>query len=109
MDHHSENGFAHFTPIEVAVSWTKGYHLAILKKKRGWDKGDPLSAYLFILITELLTRAINKCQDIKGIIVNNVEIKWEPSADNTTAFLKDIESVGAFLRLLEDFCKISGL
>ena len=38
-------------------------------------QGDPLSAYHFILVTELLTSAIDKDKDIKRITINEEKIK----------------------------------
>ena len=76
---------------------------------RGVRQGDPMSAYLFILITELLTRSINKNKNIKGINIGNEEIKLVQYADDTTLFLKDTRSAEKVFDLLKYFEECSGL
>ena len=77
--------------------------------KRGVRQGDPLSAYLFILVTELLTRAIYKEESIQGIKINEEEIKLVQYADDTTLFLQNIKSAENLFKLLTKFEKSSGL
>ena len=50
--------------------------------QRGVRQGCPLSPYLFILSAEVLTTAIRKNTNIKGISVNDVEIKLRQYADD---------------------------
>ena len=78
--------------------------------QRGVRQGCPLSPYLFILSAEVLATAIRKNTNIKGISVNNVEIKLSQYADDTTLILDGSrESLLSFLAMLDDFSKISGL
>ncbi|MCP3888847.1 MAG: hypothetical protein GY702_08215 [Desulfobulbaceae bacterium] len=77
--------------------------------ERGVRQGDPLSAYLFILVTETLTAAINEEKNIKGFKMFEKEIKLVLYADDTTAFLKDKESVLKMLEIMDKFKKCSGL
>ena len=48
-------------------------------------QGCPLSPYLFVLSVEMLAKRIRKDKDIKGIMVNNEEIKIRQYVDDTTS------------------------
>ena len=76
---------------------------------RGVRQGDPLSPYLFILVTEFLANRIRSNNDIKGFIVNKNEIKITMYADDTTAFLADKQSAKCLFAELDQFRKASGL
>ena len=69
-----------------------------------------LSPYLFILSAEVLATTIRKNTNIKGISVNDVEIKLSQNADDTTLILdRSRESLLSSLAILDDFSKVSGL
>ena len=72
-------------------------------------QGDPLSAFLFIMVLEILCISIRKNKDIHGIVIDNEEIKLGLFADDLTGFLKNDFSVINFLKLIEDYGSSSGL
>ena len=76
---------------------------------RGVRQGDPLSAYLFIIMLEILCISIRNSEDICGIKVNNDEIKLSLFTDDLTSFLKDNRSLVNFLKLIQDYGSCSGL
>jgi hypothetical protein len=76
---------------------------------RGVRQGCPLSAYLFIVVVEILAIKIRKHKDIKGINIGNSEVKVVQMADDTTSFLKDSESLKVLLDTLEKFHSYAGL
>ncbi len=79
------------------------------KLKRGARQGDPLSAYLFILCMEVMSNSVMRNNAIDGIKVNNHEFKLLQYADDTTAVLKDEQSVRTFLTVIKEFGKYAGL
>ena len=77
--------------------------------ERGVRQGCPLSGLLFVIGIEILTRAIKNDTAIKGINVGEKEIKVSLYADDTTFFVRDLDSVDHLLTLLDNFKKLSGL
>lgn len=51
------------------------------------QEGCPLSPYIFIMYTEILTTAVRKDFQIKGISVEITECKLSQFADDTTFIL----------------------
>ena len=73
-------------------------------------KGCPLSPYLFVLSAEVMATAIRKNFNVKGISVNDVEIKLSQYADDRTLILDGSrEALLSSLAVLDDFSKVSGL
>ena len=77
--------------------------------KRGVRQGCPLSGLLFVIGIELFVRALKKDTEIKGIKVDQNEIKSTQYADDTTVMVSDCDSVLRLLTLLEEFRQVSGL
>ena len=55
--------------------------------ERGCKQGDPIAPYLFLLCGQILHYMIEVNVEIKGIIIDSVEIKMAQFADNTTLVL----------------------
>ena len=87
-----------------------GWSTNFFQTLRGVRQGCPLSPYLFILSAEVLAKAVRNNVNIKGISVDNNEIKISQYADDTTLILDGSrEALASALNLLEDFSKVSGL
>ncbi len=76
---------------------------------RGVRQGNHLSPYLFILGLEILSIAIRRDHNIKGIDVLGKNIKLAEYADDMNSFLADVKSAKNLFQLLEKFSIISGL
>ena len=77
---------------------------------RGCRQGDPISTYLFVLCAEILAAKIRSNKNIKGIKINNTEIKLSQYADDTSAYLDGSQtSLDETLNELDIFANISGL
>ena len=87
-----------------------GWSCSFFKLERGVRQGCPLSPYLFILCVEILAEAIRKNESIKGITINEQEIKISQYADDTTLILDgSTVSFTTSLQILDLFSEISGL
>ena len=76
---------------------------------RGIRQGCPLSAYLFLLVVEMLAINIRNAKNIKGIKLRSKEIKISQLADDTTLILESCESIKYVKELLHKFELIAGL
>ena len=77
---------------------------------RGCRQGDPISIYLFALCAEILVAKIRSNKNIKGIKINNTEIKLSQYSDDTSAYLDGSQtSLEETLNELDIFANISGL
>jgi exonuclease III len=86
-----------------------GFSSKDFKITRGVRQGCPLSAYLFIVVAEILAIRIRANRDIKGIQVGDSEIKVVQMADDTTSFLKNEEALSELLSTINDFGTLAGL
>ncbi|GJS24288.1 hypothetical protein Tco_0452920 [Tanacetum coccineum] len=92
-----------------------GFHNTMIREKRGLDRGDPLSPYLFTLVMEILTLILKRrnrlsdsfrfhhhCEEIQLINVC--------FADDLFIFARgDVESARVIMESLEEFKLTSGL
>ena len=64
-----------------------GWASNFFKLSRGVRQGCPLSPYLFVLSVEIMAEAFRRNNNIRGITINNNEIKLRQYADDTTLTL----------------------
>ena len=86
-----------------------GYTSTWFSCTRGTFQGSPLSGLLFNLVGEMLANKIRAHQDVRGISINNIEVKVSQYCDDTTLLLNDSESVVNALKILTEFRQCSGL
>ena len=87
-----------------------GWSSDLFDIQRGVRQGCPLLPYLFILSAEILAKAIRKNPNIRGISINNNDIKISQYADDTTFILDGSREVLiSALRVLDEFSSLSGL
>ena len=86
-----------------------GHGSSFFHLQRGVRQGCPLSGILFVLGIELFARALKNKASVKGIRVDDHEIKIAQYADDTTVFVRDKESVLELLDFLREFSTLSGL
>ena len=78
------------------------------KLEKGTGQGDPISAYLFILVLEILFLCIEN-KNIKGLNIFNHIFLYIAYADDTTFFLKDKESLIEVMKAFDIFSSFSDL
>jgi exonuclease III len=97
-----------YNESEACVT-NNGFSSPFFKLERGVRQGCPLSAYLFIMVVEILANKIRKSNNIKGIKIGTTEIKTVQMADDTTAFMEDTKSLEHLLEILNKFEQYAGL
>ena len=79
------------------------------KLGRGTRQGDPISAYLFIIVLEAIFRIIKETSNIEGFETFQKKFIFTAYADDTTFFLKNTESVINLLEIFKHFTQFSSL
>ena len=80
-----------------------------LKLNRRTRQGDPTSAYLFILVLEILFLLIKENHRIKELNIFYHCYLYSTYADDTIFFLKDINSIKEMINSFHIFSRFSGL
>ena len=86
-----------------------GHSTGYFALKRGSRQGDPLSVFFFLLTIEVLFIMIRSNVNIKGLNIFENEIKFTACADDTTLFLRDLNSFFELLSLFQIFESWSSL
>ena len=86
-----------------------GHSTKYFPLERGARQGDPISAYLFVLALEVFFILLKSNKNVKGIKIFNHEFLYTAYADDTTFFLKSLDSAKEVLKMLEIFYTASGL
>ena len=79
------------------------------KLERGTRQGDPISAYLFIIVLEVVFWIIKETSNIEDFEIFQKKFIYTAYADGTTFFLKIMESVINLLEIFKHFSQFSGL
>ena len=87
----------------------RGITTHYFKLKKGSRKGDPISAYLFILVLEAVFCIVKSNKNIKGWNIFNYEFLYTAYADDATFYLRDTNSVFETLNIFHKFSLVSGL
>ena len=86
-----------------------GFTTQYFKLERGTRQGDPISAYLFVLVLEIVFLLIQKNKKIHGLNIFNHTFLYTAYADDTTFVLSNQQSVTEVIKVFEQFSLFSGL
>jgi hypothetical protein len=86
-----------------------GEKLEAISLKSGTRQGCPLSPYLFIIVLEVLARAIRQKKEVKGIQIGKEEVKISLFADDMIVYISDSKnSTRELLNLINSFSAVAG-
>ena len=86
-----------------------GFTAKYFNLDKGTLQGDPIYAYLFVLVLEIVFNLIKQNKDIHGLTFFGHTFLYTAYADDTTFFLKDKESVKKIMNIFYTFSIYSGL
>ena len=79
------------------------------KLEKGTRQGDPISAYVFILVLEIVFLFTKESKKKKGLNIFDKTFLYTAYADDSTVFLKDTKSAIELMNIFDTFSKFSGL
>ena len=86
-----------------------GEKLKAFPLKSGTRQGCPLSPLLFNIVLEVLTTAIRQEKKIKGIQIENKEVKLSLFADDMILYIENPkDSTRKLLELINEYSKVAG-
>ena len=97
----------HSLPLQSVIN--SGTTIEYFSLERGALQGDPVSAYLFILVLEILFLFIKKHPEIKGIEIFEHCFLYSAYTDDTTFFLTDAQSIENLVEIFNTFFLFSRL
>ena len=78
------------------------------KLQRGARQGDPIAAYLFIIALELFFIMVRSDDYVQKLRICDYDFLLSAYADDTTFFVKDIDSICRIFILFDEFSLFSG-
>ena len=87
---------------------TNGHFSETFQLGRGLRQGSPLSSLLYVLQAEPFAEAIRKSDNLKGIKIENDEIKITAYADDTQIYIRDEKSKYEMDKILKLYSEASG-
>ena len=79
------------------------------KFEKSTTQGNPISAYLFILVLEIVFLFTKESKKINGLNIFDKTFLYTAYADESTFFLKDTKSVIELMNIFDTLSKFSGL
>ena len=86
-----------------------GNTIKYVKLEKGTRQRDPTSAYLFILVLEILLLCVKENKNVKGLNIFDHIFLYTAYADDTTFFLKNKKSFIEVMKLFDIFSSFSRL
>lgn len=86
-----------------------GYYSKNFKLSRSYRQGCPISALLFMLVAEIIAIRIRNENKIKGINIEDTEVKISMMGDDTSLFIANIDSLVHAIQIFNQLTIVSGL
>ena len=86
-----------------------GHTTQYFKLNRGARQGDPIAAYLFIIVLEIFFIMVRSNNSIKPLRILDFEYLLSAYADDTTFFVSDLDSVNAIFATFDNFSPFSSM